>query len=79
MDAHETGIQVIRILVDIFNISQNREGAGYRWVLVALIPQYPKNKKKTAITLVMMPKVAQLTALSMKPADPQKLLISTLS
>ena len=48
MDTHETGTQVIRrILVDIFNISQNREGTGYRWVLVAPIPQYAKNKKNS--------------------------------
>ena len=51
MDAHETGIQVIRILVDIFNISQNREGAGYRWVLVAPVPQFARYRNKTAITL----------------------------
>ena len=47
MDTHETGTQVIRILVDIFDISQNREGAGYGWALAAPIPQYATNKKNS--------------------------------
>ena len=51
MDTHETGTQVIRrILVDIFNISQKKEGAGYRWILVTPIPQFATNKE-TAIML----------------------------
>ena len=47
MDTRETGTHFIRILVELFNTSQNREGAGYRWVLVAPIPQYAANKKKS--------------------------------